>query len=233
VANNGEPLLTRKSFSNYNEVKGDTVGSREFTIFTQRQEQILLGTLLGDGFLEQNGHNVRLKIDHGAKQKAYVFWLYKEFKTIARMPYQLLFQDKRTSQIYEHWRFATYSLPLLNPWRQLFYHNKRKIISPKIFELLSPLSLAVWYMDDGFRRTDCKGLYLCTSAYSMEEQYFLQECLEKKFNIQTKLHFAAKQVRIYVPSSQTNTFCSIVQPFILPSFTYKLFDPVTTDSLVN
>lgn len=233
MANNGEPLLTGKNFFRYNEVKGNTVGSREFTILTQRQEEILLGTLLGDGFLEQNGRNVRLKIDHGAKQKAYVFWLYEEFKSIALQPYQLLFQDKRNDQTYEHWRFATYSLSLLNPWRQLFYQNGRKIISPKIFELLSPLSLAVWYMDDGFRRTDCRGLYLCTSAYSMGEQYLLQECLKKKFNIQTTLHFAAKQVRIYVPSSQTSTFCNIVQPFILPNFFYKLFDPVTTDSLTN
>ena len=233
MANNGEPLLTREIFSRYNESKGDTVGSREFTILTQRQEQVLLGTLLGDGFLEQNGRNVRLKIDHGAKQKAYVFWLYEEFKTIAQQPYQLLFQDKRNDKIYEHWRFATYSLPLLNPWRQLFYQNGRKIISSKIFELFSPLSLAVWYMDDGFRRTDCKGLYLCTSAYSMEEQYLLQKYLKKRFHIQTKLHFAAKQVRIYVPSSQVDMFCTIVKPFILPSFKYKLFDPVTTDSLAN
>lgn len=213
--------------------KGDTVGSREIYILTKRQEQILLGTLLGDGFLEQNGKNVRLKIDHGAKQKAYVFWLYEEFKTIARQPYQLMFQDKRTGKTYEHWRFATLSLPLLSYWRKLFYHNGRKIISPKVFELIDPLSLAVWYMDDGFRRKDCRGIYLCTSAYSMEEQNILQICLKKKFNIQTRLHFAASQVRIYIPSSCVTMFCSIIKPFMLPSFTYKLFDPVTTDSLAN
>lgn len=232
MANNGEPLLTVFDSLITIESKGDTVGSREFVILTKRQEEILLGKLLGDGFLEQNGENVRLKIDHGAHQKDYVFWLYEEFKSIASQPYQLLFQDKRNGKTYEHWRFATYSLPILNPWRQLFY-QKRKIISQQIVELLTPLSLAVWYMDDGFRRTDCKGLYLCTSAYSMKEQRLLQTCLEKKFNIQTSLHFAAKNVRIYVASSQVDKFCNIVRPFILPSFLYKLFDPVTTDSLAN
>lgn len=211
----------------------NTVGSRGFVILTQRQEEILLGKLLGDGFLEQNGVNVRLKIDHGAKQKDYVFWLYEEFKSVALQPYQLMFQDKRNGKMYKHWRFATHSSPVFNFWRQLFYQEGRKVINSQVIEKLTPLSLAIWYMDDGFRRTDCRGLYLCTSGYSMEEQRLMQVCLEKKFNIQTSLHFAAKNVRIYISSSQVDKFCNIVKPFILPSFQYKLFDPVTTDSLAN
>lgn len=211
----------------------NTVGSRGFVKLTQRQEEILLGKMLGDGFLEQNGRNVRLKIDHGADQKHYVFWLYDEFKNIALEPYQIFVHDKRNSQIYEHWRFATYSLSILNSWRDFFYLNGKKFIPFRLTELITPLSLAVWYMDDGFRRTDCKGLYLCTSAYSMEEHYLLQKILEQRFKVQTSLHFAGKNVRIYVSSSQVNKFCNIVQPFILPRFQYKLFDPVTTDSLAS
>lgn len=211
----------------------NTVGSREIVKLTQRQMDILLGKILGDGCLEQNGKNVRLKIDHGANQKDYVLWLYDEFKNIALKPYEISFQDKRNAQIYKHWRFATYSLSIFNTWRKLFYPNGHKIIPKKVIELLNPLSLAVWYMDDGFRRLDCKGLYLCTSAYSMEEQHLLQKGLEKKFNIKTTLHFARGNVRIYVPSSQVDKFCNIVKPFITQTFYYKLFDPVTTDSLTN
>lgn len=205
------------------------MGSQEFVKLTQRQEEILLGTLLGDGFLEQNGKNARLKIDHKGSQKDYVLWLHKEFKSIALKPYQIFVQDKRNDKVYNQWRFATYSLPLLNPWIKLFYRNRRKIVPLMITELITPLSLAVWYMDDGFRRTDCKGIYLCTSGYSMKEQKVLQVCLKKKFDIRTALHFAAKNVRIYIPSSQADNFCNIVRPFILPSFSYKLFDPVTTE----
>lgn len=209
------------------------MGSREFVRITQRQEAIILGKILGDGTIEQNGKNARMKFDQGAKQRDYVFWLYEELRNIALQPYQLFFKDKRNGQIYEHWRFATYSLPLLNTWRETFYRNKKKIIPKQVVNLLNPLSLAVWYMDDGFRRSDCKGLYLCTSAYSMEEQHILQKALEKRFHIQTVLHFARANVRIYIPSAQVNKFCSIVEPFLLPTFFYKLFDPVTTDSISN
>lgn len=208
----------------------NTVGSRELLKLTQEQEEILLGKILGDGFLEQNGKNVRLKIDHGAKQKDYVFWLYEKFKNVALKPYQIFVHDKRNDRVYEHWRFSTYSLPIFKSWRRLFYSNRRKIIPQRVTRLLNPLSLAVWYMDDGFRRTDCKGLYLCTSAYSMKEQNILQNSLEKKFNVKTSLHFARSNARIYVCSSEVNKFCTLIQEFILPIFRYKLFDPVTTDS---
>ena len=211
----------------------NTVGSRGFVKLTQRQQDILLGKILGDGFLEQNGKHVRLKIDHGAQQKEYVLWLYEELRSLALKPYKISTRDKRNGQLYKHWRFATYSLSILDNWKKLFYINGKKIIPSSIINLLSPLSLAVWYMDDGFRRSDCKGLYLCTSAYTIEEQSILQKSLSERFNIQTTLHFARSNVRMYIPSSQADKFCNIVRSFMLPTFKYKLFDPVTTDSLAS
>ena len=207
----------------------DTVGSRKFVKLTQREKDILLGKILGDGTLEQNGRNVRLKIDQGGKQKDYVFWLYEQFKSFASFPYQVFFRDKRNGQLYEHWRFATYSLQIFNSWKEIFYLDRKKIIPANIAEFLNPLSLAIWYMDDGFRRLDCKGLYLCTSGYSIEDQHLLQKSLKEKYHIQSALHFARKNARIYIFSSQVDYFCNIIKPFILPIFYYKLFDPVTTE----
>ena len=44
----------------------NTVGSR--------QDNMIVGTLLGDGFLERNGLYVRLVADHSVKQAEYVCW---------------------------------------------------------------------------------------------------------------------------------------------------------------
>jgi hypothetical protein len=52
-------------------------------LLSQRQQDILIGTMLGDGHLEQNGKNVRLRIDHGMSQTRYINWKYREFKTLA------------------------------------------------------------------------------------------------------------------------------------------------------
>lgn len=207
----------------------NTVGSRGFVSLTARQEDILVGKLLGDGCLEQNGRFVRLRIDHGAIQEKYVLWLYEEFQSMANKPYKISVVDKRNSHVYDHWRFTTNSLPVLDKWRKLFYLGGKKIVPKNIHTLLTPLSLAIWYMDDGFRRSDCRGLYLCTSAYTQGEQYLLQDALRRRFSIQTALHYARKNVRIYIPSSQVDKFCNIVQSYMLSIFQYKLFDPVTTD----
>ena len=44
---------------------------------TKRQKDILIGMLLGDGCLEKNGRNVRLRIEHGLSQKDYLDWKYE------------------------------------------------------------------------------------------------------------------------------------------------------------
>ena len=191
---------------------------------TKQQKDILIGKLLGDGFLEHNGKYSRLKIDHSFKQKDYVFWLYRKFDPfVAGKPYQIKYFDKRTNKFYYHWRFSTKSLLLFEKWRNRFYLNKRKIIPSDISKLLiSPLSLAVWYMDDGYKRRDCKGLYLYTSAYTSKEQNLLQKVLLKNFGIETKIHYAAGQARIYIPAKYSFIFFNKIKKYIIPIFSYKL-----------
>lgn len=202
---------------------GNTVGSREVEKLTKQQREILVGKLLGDGHLELNGKYPRLKIDQTQGQKEYVFWLYKKFSLlVCKKPYLMKFFDKRVNKFYYHWRFATKSLPVFKIWQTLFYKERIKVIPKNIFKLLTPLSLAVWYMDDGYRRRDCNGIYLCTSAYKISEHKLLQKCLKEKFSLETNLHYAAGQVRIYIPARCSRNFCKIVEKYIIPSFSYKL-----------
>ena len=199
---------------------GNPVGSRG--VLTARQREILIGTLLGDGHLEINGQHTRLRIDHYDRQKEYVFWLVKEFSPFSLQPRQIVEVDKRNGKSYSRWHFSTKSLPIFDEFRTLFYADKRKVISNQLFDVVSPLSLAVWYMDDGFRRRDSKGFYLCTSAYTLEEQFLLQKLLREKFKLEIKIHFQHKLGRIFIPSAFADKFNAVVKPFILPVFSYKL-----------
>ena len=51
--------------------------------------------------------------------------------------------------IYSTVAFKTRSLPCLTLFHDLFYYNRRKIIPKNIADLISPVSLAFWIMDDG------------------------------------------------------------------------------------
>lgn len=202
--------------------KDNTVGSQE--VLSKKQEVILIGLMLGDGLLELKYRYPRLRIDHSLKQKEYVDWLYSHFKDFcSEKPHQLDRVDSRNGKTYYHYLFSTKISSALMKYHKLFYSVGRKII-PKslIFLLKDRLSLAVWYMDDGFKRSDCNSLYLCTSGFTLEEQRFLQEILQKRYGFQTKIHFAGKNSRIYFPVNSAKGFCDLIKPFVLPMFHYKL-----------
>lgn len=199
---------------------GNTVGSRG--VLTQRQREILIGTLLGDAHLEKNGRYSRVRIDHYDKHKAYIFWLAQELLPFSLKPRKIVEVDKRNDKQYSRWHFSTKSLPIFDEFRTLFYQNGRKIIPPSLDTLLSPLSLAIWYMDDGFRRRDSKGFYLCTSSFTEEEQDLLRGLLQRKFELLTRVHHQHELGRIFIPSVSADTFNNLVKPFVLPVFRYKL-----------
>jgi hypothetical protein len=50
---------------------------------SKKQREILIGTILGDGYLQKTGkRNARLKLEHSEKQKDYIFWKYEELKNL-------------------------------------------------------------------------------------------------------------------------------------------------------
>ena len=69
---------------------------------------------------------------------------------------------------------------------ELFYTSTadttgKKIIPSNISDLLTPVSLAYWIMDDG--SFTGSGLKLHTNAFSIEELNILKEALEKNFGL--------------------------------------------------
>jgi len=106
------------------------------------QQQLILGSVLGDGYLRKKV-NAHLQITHSAKQKSYVDWKYNILKNIVITPPK--FYKGNGSRV--GYRFFTKSIPELTDFYDKFYQSGRKAVPKNL--ILSPLSLAVWYMDDG------------------------------------------------------------------------------------
>lgn len=200
-------------------------------MISSRAKEIIIGTIMGDGHLAQLKTGVRLEVGHSEKQKDYVFWKYDELcELVGAVPHYLEFSDQRFCRRYQQWRFKTLTHPYLTDMHDRFYSEKKKIISREIFSLLqSPLSLAVWFMDDGGRRNDCYGLFLNTLSFTKEEHMLLQQVLKQNFALDSRIHWIQDGYRLYIPSHHAKHFCELVHPFMIPSMMYKLsFNPVTT-----
>jgi len=147
-AYNGE-TLTKKD-------EGNTVGS-----LTKTQSSVVNGSLLGDGAMRCKV-NALLEVNHCLEQKFYVDWKYQQVANLVlTQPKSRKGNGKRMA-----YRFTTRSLPELTKFYTWFYPNKIKVIPSNL--VLEPLSLAVWFMDDGCK--SYKALYLNTQQFDNNSQ---------------------------------------------------------------
>src|SRR5215510_2035823 len=92
-----------------------------------------------------------------------------------------------------------------------------KIIPHNIEKYLTPLALAIWFMDDGSKLG--KGAKIATNCFKYKELQFFCNILLKKYNIIVKLNSGGKNKGyvLYIHSKSMPLFSKIVKPYILPS----------------
>ncbi len=191
---------------------------------SRKQKEIILGSILGDGCLEFNGNvGTRLQIKQSSKRKEYVFWLYENFKNLCRS------NPKQKRDNYQ-WYFSTRSLKELTSFYDLFYPKGKKRIPDNISALVcSPLTLAIWFMDDGtldYRAKDHYAYSLSTNSFSYKESLLLAKTMKDNFGIKASVHRylcrGKRYPRVYIGSEGRDKFFSLVKPYVLNCFRYKL-----------
>ena len=195
------------------------------------QKDILIGTVLGDAYLQKTGEkNARLRLEHGAKQKEYLFWKVNNLRQFFQgKPKYLERIHPITKRTYQYWRHQSQSTPVLGRLRKIFYPEGKKRIPHDIQKLLTPRSVAVWYMDDGYyyRRDRCAYLYLGNGERGEAEK--LQKVFEDKFAIHVSVLSKKKGFALYFSRIEAEKLKVLIHAYVLEQFNYKLpSDPVTT-----
>lgn len=188
------------------------------------EKQILFGILLGDGNLridfKNKSKNASGKIEHCQKQlkllelKKELFGnLCSDIKEISRL-------DKRTNKNYYSCYFRFKTNPALNDYYYMFYKNKVKIV-PENLKLLTPLAIAIWFMDDGIKATK-GGYYFSTNSFTKKDTERLSNELKIRYNLKNSLHNKGKeQYMIYIHKSSANDFEKLIENYIIPEMSYK------------
>jgi hypothetical protein len=157
----------------------------------------------------------KIQIEQSAKQTKYINWKYGQLKTISYGPpvKPVIRYDKRYGKTFYSYRFWTKQY--FKSWRKKFYTGNKKIFS---VEKLSPLSLAVWYMDDG-ALNEGKRAILSTESFSRGDREKIKNLFIKDFSINPSFK---KQGKMIIGTNDSKKFFSIIKPFIIPSMQYKL-----------
>lgn len=196
---------------------------------TDRQKEVLIGTLLGDGSIKisVSGKAARLQICQSFDYKEYVFWKKNIFK-------EWVLSGPKYYKVNNSLIFRTVSHPEIYKFYSKFYKNKVKIIPKDINDILkSNLSLAVWFMDDGNGYQHMDSYRLSTYAFGYEGNLLLQKCLLVNFGLKTNLVRDSRGFQIYIPvrSGDADRFKKLVMSHIIPKMRYKFRNtsPVETD----
>lgn len=188
-------------------------------VISDRQKNILIGSLLGDANVHRKGKECRVFCKHSIHQLPLLEWKRKELDEITGMTIHKFGQLVKGKQ-YQFAQFVTLTHPAFTDLRQMFYRNKKKIVPKNIDKLLThPVSLAVWIMDDGAK--DNAGLTIQTHSFTSNDVKRLISALKKNFDLIVTPRKNKGKIILYFPKSQIKRLWEIVKMYILPEYRYK------------
>lgn len=162
------------------------------SFLSNKCKEVILGSLLGDGSLRihQSYKNARFSFRHSVRQEEYFFWKVSQLKEISGKKYW--WRQEKNSLGRVMLRYQSIAMDSLTDLYKLTHKNNQMVIRRKWLNRLTPLSLAVWWLDDGSLITNSRRGVICTDSFSYSEQKLLARYLLKVWDI--KVHIGkAKQ----------------------------------------
>lgn len=153
------------------------------SFLSKQCQEIILGSLLGDGSLKIHPgyRNARFSFRHSVKQKEYFFWKVSQLKEISGD--KNWWVQSKTELGGDMLRYQSLALESLTNLYRLTHKNERLLIRRKWLNTLTPLSLAVWWLDDGSLVTNGRRGVICTDPFSYVDQKLLARYLYKVWGV--------------------------------------------------
>lgn len=200
----------------------------KFSNLSERTEKVILGTLLGDGSLRIHDRykNPRLSFRHSVKQEKYFFWKVSQLQEISGRRHwwrQEPSHSKCEGKVVrsgEMLRYQSRALVELQPYYQLVSPRGGKEIRRKWLNQLSPLSLAIWWLDDGSIVANGRKGVICTDSFTEKGVKRMARYLQVEWDINTNpapQRSREGQWRLYfTATSELKKFLRVIMPVFPP-----------------
>lgn len=190
---------------------------------------IIVGSLLGDSYAEKRNGSTRIHFQQESSNREH---LLNCWKILNKGSYCSDIEPKIEERLGKEGkirflsRFKTYSFSSFNWIHDAFYLKGKKVVPLDLINLLTPLALAIWIMDDGTWQGS--GVRIATNCFSFNENKLLSSLLNKKYNLFCTVVKNGKNkdqtiaYNIYIHKQSIIELQKIVKPFFVKSMLYKI-----------
>lgn len=196
------------------------------------QIQAIVGSILGDaslGFSKkiQGKFIGNARLVFGYKNQEYANFILNIYLSVCTQTRKLTpFPNPNKGIPTESYFFSTRAfseLTILHSQWYLLDSNLNTFIKKvplNIYELLTPVGLAIWLMDDG--TWEGSGVGIATHSFTHDEVLLLVNVLTNKFGLLCTIQKHKGLHRIYIRAASIPLLRLIVLPHFLPTMLYKL-----------
>lgn len=209
---------------------GDRLLTTEKHYLNEQQWSVVLGSLLGDGNLSPNRRDrqgVRFRMGHGQQQAAYLEW---KTELLGNLSHSRT-RNERGAE------FADFTpLPELHElYESVYFGDGKKVVSWDYLKALTPLALAVWYMDDGCFTLRSKGsqertrggsgrIEICVEAFSEGSRERMAQYLRDTHGLDVTLCSKGERevATLRFTTAATARFHELIAAYVPSSMEHKL-----------
>ena len=208
---------------------------------SKEQKSLLVGLLLGDGTISSN---YVFKLSHSEAQREFLEW---KIDLLNKFGFKNNGVKEYISTCgYNKGNKVLYSQMSLNPTikalRRTVYTPK-KHITRRLLNWLTPIGLAIWYMDDGCinvntskQRSSIQHTIKIATCVDLDTAQVVIDYFKEVWDVQFRPFKEGKGTYSIVSSTESDcaAFIQIIRPYIeqVPSLLYKIRDNFTKEEFI-
>ncbi len=198
------------------------------------QRELIFGSLLGDGTLTNISDNANSAFKKLQKHEEHVSWLAKELSPYSR---EKIYEGKRVTMPVRqvgkvvnvasdssarYYVMRTIAHPVFTSMRRIWYNEDGLKVVPRNLTL-TPLILAIWYVDDGSTYYKGRTCDLSTHCFTMADVEFLRDVLQKDLDLCGRINKHYGKPRIVFCGDNYDKLLDVVTPFVIWNcFSHKI-----------
>jgi hypothetical protein len=192
---------------------------------------MLLGTMLGDGYMDASRKNPRYRGQHGFKQHEYNCRKYQVLSEFVQTPPKKV-RNSGFGEWSSYW--MTRQSEALRPIASLCLRDGKKFVTREWLDLLTWEGVAWWFMDDGTKSGS--RFILCTHGFSELEvvvirDWFLSRNLDANLNLIAKRGKSGTYPIIRFTNAASRQLADLIRPYVFPEMAYKISLPTYTSEV--